>query len=84
MEGIRIRAGESTLLSPLSHTLSIVFCNICRAYCGIYPDSSHGFHEQIQCIQNVIGAVVTVKPRFTGLLGGKGKRPVNRGAGKSG
>ena len=27
---------------------------------------------------------VTVKPRFTGLLGGSDKRPVNRSTGKSG
>ena len=27
---------------------------------------------------------ITVGPRFTGLLGGWDKRPVNRGAGKSG
>ena len=30
------------------------------------------------------GGIVTVKPRLPGLLGGRDKRPINRGAGKSG
>eukprot|EP00116_Pleurobrachia_bachei_P017530 sb/3477792/ len=40
--------------------------------------------DQYFLVRSVIHNSITVGPRFTGMLGGKGFCPVNRGSGKSG